>query len=89
MTAAISEGSCDIIGIGRPACLEPHLPKDKMLAASIPDDEAVVQTFVIRDGTFWRRLPLVGMMAESVSYPTSPWKMSINGCFFRRGMRHR
>jgi 2,4-dienoyl-CoA reductase-like NADH-dependent reductase (Old Yellow Enzyme family) len=77
MAAAISEGSCDIIGIGRPACLEPQLPKDKMLAASIPDDDAVVQTFAIRGGNFWRRLPLVGMMTESVSYRTSPWKVSV------------
>lgn len=65
MASAISEGSCDLIGIGRPACTEPHFPKDKMLSTDVPDEDAVVKSFVIPNGSFWRRVPIVGLHAES------------------------
>jgi 2,4-dienoyl-CoA reductase-like NADH-dependent reductase (Old Yellow Enzyme family) len=31
MEAAVSEGTCDMVGLGRPAVLSPHLPRDIIL----------------------------------------------------------
>ncbi|WFD20286.1 hypothetical protein MCAP1_002530 [Malassezia caprae] len=39
MSGAITAGHADAIGLGRPSCLEPALPR-KMLDASVPDDKA-------------------------------------------------
>jgi len=39
MAGAIAAGHADAIGLGRPSCLEPALPR-KMLDAAVPDDEA-------------------------------------------------
>jgi len=44
MEAAIRDGGCDIIGIGRPAVLNPWLPKNTIFNKEIADDEARLYT---------------------------------------------
>jgi hypothetical protein len=43
MEAALASGACDIIGIGRPASVIPHLPKDIILNENIKDKDASVR----------------------------------------------
>ncbi|KAG6041481.1 hypothetical protein E4U41_004058 [Claviceps citrina] len=42
MEAAIRDGGCDIIGIGRPAALNPWLPKNTIFNKEIADDDAIL-----------------------------------------------
>ncbi|KAF4333047.1 NADH oxidase [Fusarium beomiforme] len=42
MEAALNEGACDLIGIGRPAVLNPSLPLNTILSAEISDEDAKV-----------------------------------------------
>ncbi|KAJ5042266.1 uncharacterized protein L3040_004819 [Drepanopeziza brunnea f. sp. 'multigermtubi'] len=42
MQAALESGACDLIGLGRPATVLPKLPREILLNAEIPDDEARV-----------------------------------------------
>lgn len=44
MEQAIREGSCDIIGLGRPAVLHPQLPKTIMFNPAVTDEEARITT---------------------------------------------
>ncbi|KAK5996398.1 NADH-dependent flavin oxidoreductase iccG [Cladobotryum mycophilum] len=43
MEAALREGACDIIGIGRPAVLEPALPRTIILNPKVQDADAKLQ----------------------------------------------
>lgn len=43
MEAAVSGGDCDLVGIGRPATLYPHLPVETILNPAVPDDDAVLR----------------------------------------------
>ncbi|KHN97120.1 Aldolase-type TIM barrel [Metarhizium album ARSEF 1941] len=40
MEAAIRDGACDLVGIGRPAVLDPQLPKNTIFNKDVNDDEA-------------------------------------------------
>jgi hypothetical protein len=40
MEAAIAEGACDIIGLGRPSVIKPHWPKDVLLNDRVSDQDA-------------------------------------------------
>lgn len=42
MEAAVAEGACDIVGIGRPAVLEPSLPRNIILNREITVEQAKV-----------------------------------------------
>ncbi|KAM3437057.1 hypothetical protein MY4824_003958 [Beauveria thailandica] len=44
MENAVSGDACDMVGIGRPAILEPGLPKNVVFNYQIPDDEARLKT---------------------------------------------
>ncbi|OAA34468.1 Aldolase-type TIM barrel [Beauveria brongniartii RCEF 3172] len=44
MENAVSGEACDMVGIGRPAILEPGLPKTVVFNSQIPDEEARLQT---------------------------------------------
>ncbi|KAJ1326284.1 dimethylglycine catabolism A [Microdochium nivale] len=43
MEAAVSDGDCDLVGIGRPATLYPHLPVETILNPAVSDDDAVLR----------------------------------------------
>lgn len=42
MEAAVRDGGCDIIGIGRPAVLNPWLPKNTIFNKELVDDDTKV-----------------------------------------------
>lgn len=67
--AAISEGGCDLAGIGRPATVNPILPKDVILNPTVKDDDAVFHVKKIQPGWLLTKLGLkmVGAAADSVS----------------------
>ncbi|RYP79595.1 hypothetical protein DL770_006596 [Monosporascus sp. CRB-9-2] len=41
MEAALSKGSCDLVGLARPAVMNPMLPRTLMLSPDIPEQDAV------------------------------------------------
>jgi tRNA-dihydrouridine synthase len=43
MQDAVLEGACDIVGLARPAVLEPSLPRDIILNENLPDEQAMVE----------------------------------------------
>ncbi|KAF1959273.1 NADPH dehydrogenase [Byssothecium circinans] len=43
MIKALESGACDLVGIGRPAAVWPHLPKDIYLNREVPDEEATAE----------------------------------------------
>ena len=42
MEAAVAEGHCDLIGIARPACLNPALPKNTIFNSELASEDAKV-----------------------------------------------
>jgi hypothetical protein len=42
MEAAVVGGACDLVGVGRPACLDPALPKNTIFNATLEESEAHV-----------------------------------------------
>lgn len=40
MQSALEEDACDVIGIGRPSCVNPHFPKDVILNQDVGDSDA-------------------------------------------------
>ena len=66
--AAIEDNACDLIGIARPAAVDPKWPL-KLLDESIPDEKAQMLLNKVPVPFFARWLPLylVGAGAESVS----------------------
>lgn len=70
MEAAITEGVCEMIGLGRPAVLNPTLPKNTVFNSEVNDADA--RLYVKKVPTPWILkflLPRVGAGAESVSAP--------------------
>ena len=47
-------GDCDLVGIGRPACLVPDLPRSIILNPRLPDEDAVVAPYSMRGAAFWQ-----------------------------------
>jgi hypothetical protein len=68
MQDAVLEGACDIIGLARPAVLEPSLPKDVILNEGLPDDAAKVEARNIATPWILKQLGVksVGAGYESV-----------------------
>ncbi|KAG5938538.1 hypothetical protein E4U53_007986 [Claviceps sorghi] len=70
MEAAIRDGGCDIIGIGRPAVLNPWLPKNTIFNKEIADDEARLYTRAVTPSWLSRVLGLraINGAAETMWY---------------------
>ncbi|KAM7202574.1 NADH:flavin oxidoreductase/NADH oxidase [Naviculisporaceae sp. PSN 640] len=54
MEHALSTGDCDLVGIGRPAVINPHLPANVLLNKEIKDQDAIL---------YAKKLPLPGWFA--------------------------
>lgn len=81
MDAALSSKACDIIGVGRPAVLNPLLPKNTILAADVKDEDAKLYARKIEAPWIATKLGIkaIGAGAESVSSPcrhASDWKVA-------------
>lgn len=76
MEAAVAEGACDLVGLGRPAVLNPSLPSNLVFNPEVKDDDA--RLFVKKISPPWIAAwiaPSVGAGAESVSclfFPSDP-----------------
>lgn len=70
MEAALAEGACDLIGIARPAVLEPDLPIKTILNKDVPEEEAVIHAYKVPTPWLLKRLgpKSLGAGVESVSF---------------------
>lgn len=69
MEAAVAEGACDLVGVARPAVLNPSLPKNVVFNREVKDEDA--KLFVKKISPPWIAqwiAPSVGVGAESVSF---------------------
>jgi 2,4-dienoyl-CoA reductase-like NADH-dependent reductase (Old Yellow Enzyme family) len=69
MEAALANGSCDLIGLARPAIMDPLLPRSVLLNYDIPTDEAGIRVKRIPPSPLVKMLgvKLLGVGAENVS----------------------
>lgn len=70
MEAAVAEGACDLVGVARPAAINPSLPTNLVFNPEVKDDDA--RMFVKKISPPWIAkyiAPGVGAGAESVSCP--------------------
>ncbi|KAF2751001.1 FMN binding oxidoreductase [Sporormia fimetaria CBS 119925] len=58
MQAALDTNACDIIGIGRPAAVKPHWPKDVILNESVKDEDAVLDLPIQKPKGLVAKLPI-------------------------------
>lgn len=73
MEAAVVEGGCDLVGLGRPAALNPTLPQNTVFNAEVKDDDAKLFTKKVPVPWILTKIgPGVGVGAESVSLPLFP-----------------
>lgn len=76
MKLAISSGDCDLVGLARPAALNPMIPKDIIFNAEIPESNAILKTPQIAPPWYTKLLgvQLLGRGAETVSILYNrPW----------------
>ncbi|KAK8116057.1 hypothetical protein PG984_012559 [Apiospora sp. TS-2023a] len=82
MEAALAGGGCDLIGIGRPATVNPAFPKEVLLNLEVKDEDASLFIEKIQPGWFLRMTGVhaLGAAADSVSsdspcttYLTTPY----------------
>lgn len=69
MEAALVAGSCDLVGLARPAVMNPHLPRDLILNTSICEPEAIQNVTRIKPTRLANALgvKLIGVGPERVS----------------------
>ena len=71
MISAVKDNdACDLIGLGRPAVLEPTLPKDIIFNPEVPDEKARLTTQAVAPSWTSKVLGIkgVGAGAETVSF---------------------
>ncbi|KAH8671481.1 hypothetical protein BX600DRAFT_537838 [Xylariales sp. PMI_506] len=71
MEATLSQGSCDLVGLGRPAVIEPALPKLVVFNPKIKDAEARLQAPYAMRLWWWSKLlgmKIVGAGGENLWY---------------------
>lgn len=76
MEAALEQGGCDLVGIGRPAVLNPHLPKNTIFNKEIKDEDAKLYARRIEPSWLGKLAPpAIGAGAESVSLSLPRFRM--------------
>lgn len=69
MEAAVADGGCDMVGIGRPAITNPRLPSNVIFNKELSDDDARLYLKKVQVPWIAKMIsPAVGAGAESVSY---------------------
>jgi len=56
IASSLRERACDLVGIGRPACLFPTLPNDIIMNEDVPDEETDLGGYDIPGGAMWKRI---------------------------------
>lgn len=69
MESALAENACDIIGLGRPATVNPHFPRDVLLNKTVSDGQASMQLEPVPLSWLmsWVPIKVLGAGQESVS----------------------
>ncbi|KAF4976015.1 hypothetical protein FZEAL_7271 [Fusarium zealandicum] len=80
MEAALNEGACDLIGIGRPAILNPSLPLNTILSTEVPSEDAKVYARKVQTPWLLKRFgpKSVGAGVESTWYSKQMQKIGQN-----------
>ncbi|KAL3954966.1 hypothetical protein ACCO45_010529 [Purpureocillium lilacinum] len=70
MEAALREDACDIIGLGRPSVLNPHLPANTLFNAEVADADATVYARNVPGSWLFKKLGIKGIAggAETAWY---------------------
>ncbi|KAF9693280.1 hypothetical protein EKO04_008684 [Ascochyta lentis] len=70
MQEALQSGACDLIGIGRPAAIWPHLPKEVLLNEKIEEAAAVKKLNTLKLPWLLRMIPIkfIGTGADTIYY---------------------
>ncbi|KAL1651589.1 hypothetical protein SLS61_005251 [Didymella pomorum] len=70
MEAALQSGACDLVGIGRPAAVWPHLPKEILLNEMVEESAAVKKLTTLRLPWLLRMIPIkfIGTGADTMYY---------------------
>lgn len=73
MESALAENACDIIGLGRPAAINPHFPQDVLLNKTVSDGLATMQLDPAPMNWLmsWVPIKVIGAGQETVSPLTS------------------
>ena len=58
MADAIDSGICSLIGLGRSVVLQPDLPVTVLLNPSVPDDEALAVSHMVKGQWFANMIPI-------------------------------
>ncbi|KAF2707659.1 FMN binding oxidoreductase [Pleomassaria siparia CBS 279.74] len=79
MVAALESNACDLIGLGRPAVIFPHLPKDVLLNQDVEDKDAVTDLPIVQGGWLVRKLAikLLNVGVDTVYYVGQIRRMAI------------
>lgn len=91
MEQALRDGSCDMIGLGRPGILQPDLPKTIIFNESIADEDAKLEAPPYSSSVFShglaKALGIKGLpgASESVSDPRLTL-VSVNANYYDQGM---
>lgn len=79
MEAAVAEGGCDLVGLARPAALNPTLPKNMVFNPEVKDEDAKLFTKKVKVPWIMKQIgPGVGSGAESVSLLSGPRMYMLN-----------
>ncbi|KAG6364158.1 hypothetical protein INS49_005756 [Diaporthe citri] len=77
MEAAVAEGGCDMVGIGRPAITNPSLPTNIIFNKEVSDDDARLYLKKVQVPWIAKMIsPAVGAGAESAYYCAQIPKMA-------------
>lgn len=90
MEAAVAGGDCEMVGVGRPACLNPALPKNFLFNPEVKDQDAKLYAKRIEPPWLVKKLGFhaIGAGVESVSH----WQRPHRGqqlTYSRRGIQNR
>lgn len=72
MQMAIEEGGCDLIGVGRPACVEPRMPNTVILNKNIADEDAKIRLDPVVAPWYVRLLGVRPLTAGVVTVSVTP-----------------
>lgn len=56
IAASIRNRACDLVGIGRPACLYPHCPKDIILNRDVKDEDTYLGNYEVKGAQTIRKI---------------------------------
>lgn len=72
MADAIHTRAADLIGVGRPACVKPTLPRDIIFNISLPDDQTAIGGYTIPGGDTMKRILGGGISTSGPSTSHGP-----------------